>query len=77
MVAMQKNKNAYPPPIEDNAIGKIKVIIALKNQWEKEPMADPLALMLVGNISDRITQITVPCDAAKNAIKPNKELKTR
>ena len=60
MVAIQKNKNAYPAPIETTTTGKIQEFSELKNQCEKEPMEDPLALILLGNISDSITQITVP-----------------
>lgn len=74
---MLKNKNAYPPPIDDKAIGKTNVIITLKNQCENDPIANPIALISVGNISDKITQITVPCDTANNAVKPSRETKIR
>jgi hypothetical protein len=74
---MVKNKNAYPPPIVERAIGNTNVIIVLKNQCEKEPIADPLARISVGNISERRTHITVPCDKANSAIKPSTDIKIR
>ena len=74
---MVKNKNSYPPPLVDSAIGNTNVIIVLKNQCEKEPIADPLARISVGNISERRTHITVPCDKAKSAMKPRTDIKIR
>ena len=52
--------------------GKMKAMIVLNIQCEKEPIDEPLARILFGNISDNNTHITAPCEAAKQATNPNK-----
>jgi hypothetical protein len=67
-VPAKKNENTQPTPNLSTAAGNSNEIRKLKNQCEKDPSAIPLARILVGNISERITQITAPCETAKNAM---------
>ena len=53
-------------------IGNRNVVSVLNDQTENEPIEDARARILLGNISDKITQITTPWEEAKNAANPIK-----
>lgn len=71
IIAMVKNEKAIvPPELNSATLGKVHVIRAAHTQWVRLPKTCPFALTALGNISDRKTQITAPCEKAKKAINP-------
>ena len=52
-------------------IGKVHAMMAAMIQCVKLPSELPCERTEFGNISEIKTQITAPCDKAKNAIKPD------
>jgi len=80
MAAVTANmEKAIPPPLEllSARMGKSHEIIIAIVQCVKLPRAIPLALTALGKISAINTQITFPCEKAKNEKKPNQKTKNQ
>src|SRR5579862_1449422 len=66
-IIAEKNTNGYPPDFAATA-GNPREIIPAISQCEKLPRLCPAARTRFGNTSPMYTQITAPCEKAKNAM---------
>ena len=62
------------PSLSSKNTGVIKVMIAANTQCTLAPKDCPMALILLGNISERKTHITAPCPIACDAINNNRNV---
>src|SRR5271163_759217 len=65
----EKNTNGYPPDFAASN-GNVNEITAFMIQCEKLPRLCPLSRTRFGNTSLMNTQMTAPCENAKNAMYP-------